>query len=52
MEGSGFSQEAVCQNVKIEAIYTIGWKMLTVKNMLDNRISDYKHWAGSPMKVL
>lgn len=50
--GSGFSQEAVCQNIKIEAIYTIGWKTLTAKDTLDNRISDYKHWAGYPMRVL
>lgn len=40
MEESGFSQEAVCQNVKIESIYTIDWKMLTAKNVLDNRISN------------
>lgn len=52
MEASGFSQEAVRQNVKIEAIYTIGWKMVTAKNMLDNRISDYKHRAGCPVRVL
>lgn len=40
LEEWSFSWEAVCQNVKIQSIYTIDWEVLTANTILEDRISD------------
>lgn len=40
LEEQGFSWEAIYRHIKIDSVYTIHWKLLTAKAMLEDRISD------------
>lgn len=40
LEEWGSSWEAIYRHIKIDSVYTIHWKLLTAKAMLEDRISD------------